>query len=144
MRSLRFCLTSEGQQAVLAAIICLLVLQAFLDRTPALQVWAAVLSTMLTSTVGCAGVAVCQVFIGFADWCCPCFAAWLPEASSCTVCPGLLSVGAAVQQCTPANSTDQHVQSYRHCTLWKCCLTMTVNVCRSAGCPSRSCRSCLS
>lgn len=41
LRSLKFCLTSEGQQAVLAAVICLLVLQAFLDRAPALQVCAA-------------------------------------------------------------------------------------------------------
>lgn len=38
VRSLRLCLTSEGQQAVLAAIICLLVLQTFLDSTAALQV----------------------------------------------------------------------------------------------------------
>ena len=44
LRSLKFCLTSEGQQAVLAAVICLLVLQAFLDRTPALQVRASVLA----------------------------------------------------------------------------------------------------
>lgn len=48
LRSLKLCLTSEGQQAVLAAVICLLVLQDFLDRAPALQVTAAVLSTMLT------------------------------------------------------------------------------------------------
>ncbi|KAL3160718.1 hypothetical protein ABBQ32_010628 [Trebouxia sp. C0010 RCD-2024] len=37
LRSLKLCLTSEGQQAVLAAVICLLVLQDFLDRAPALQ-----------------------------------------------------------------------------------------------------------
>lgn len=45
MRSLKLCLTSEGQQAVLAAMICLLVLQIFLDSTAALQV------TMLTITI---------------------------------------------------------------------------------------------
>ena len=38
LRSLKLCLTSEGQQAVLAVIICLLALQMFLDSTAALQV----------------------------------------------------------------------------------------------------------
>ena len=38
LRSLRLCLTSEGQQAVLAAIICLLVLHIFPDSAAALQV----------------------------------------------------------------------------------------------------------
>ncbi|KAL0024544.1 hypothetical protein WJX79_004679 [Trebouxia sp. C0005] len=37
LRCLRFCLTSEGQQAVLAAVICLVALQIFADDTAALQ-----------------------------------------------------------------------------------------------------------
>ena len=38
LRCLRFCLTSEGQQAVLAAVICLVALQIFADDAAALQV----------------------------------------------------------------------------------------------------------
>ncbi|KAL0048380.1 hypothetical protein WJX82_001955 [Trebouxia sp. C0006] len=37
LRCLRFCLTSEGQQAVLAAVICLVALQVFADDAAALQ-----------------------------------------------------------------------------------------------------------
>lgn len=38
VRCLKYCLRSEGQQAVLAAVICLVALQVFADDTLALQV----------------------------------------------------------------------------------------------------------
>ena len=54
LRSLKLCLTSEGQQAVLAAIICLLVLQISIDSTAALQVSHTGLPAEV-QTVGCHG-----------------------------------------------------------------------------------------
>lgn len=39
VRSMRYCLTSEGEQAVVTAVIALLALQVFVDGTVAVQVW---------------------------------------------------------------------------------------------------------
>ena len=50
LRCLKFCLTSEGQQAVLAAVICLVALQIFVDDAAALQVNQKLVSLIPSST----------------------------------------------------------------------------------------------